>query len=77
MLAEQNPSRSETPAILITPDLRAESGDREDSIRKDLALRLQRVCEKLPAEEFEALVMKMTREQLRGEGLMGRRVPSG
>ena len=42
---------------------------REDCVRKDLTGRLKRVCENLSSEDFEALVMKMTREQLRGEGV--------
>jgi hypothetical protein len=42
---------------------------REDCVRKDLAHRLKRVCEDLSTAEFEALVLKMTREQLRGEGV--------
>jgi len=41
---------------------------REDCVRKDLMLRLKRVCENLSSAEFEVLVLKMTREQLRGEG---------
>jgi hypothetical protein len=41
---------------------------REDCVRKDLAQRLKRVCANLSSADFEALVLKMTREQLRGEG---------
>jgi hypothetical protein len=41
---------------------------REDCVRKDLMVRLRKVCENLSSAEFEALVSKMTREQLRGEG---------
>jgi hypothetical protein len=41
---------------------------REDCVRKDLAQRLKRVCDNLSSADFEALVLKMTREQLRGEG---------
>lgn len=41
---------------------------REDCVRKDLAQRLKRVCDNLSSAEFDALVLKMTREQLRGEG---------
>ena len=47
---------------------------REDCVRKDLTLRLKRVCEHLSSAEFEALVVKMTREQLRGEGMLGRKI---
>lgn len=42
---------------------------REDCVRKDLMLRLKRVCENLSSADFEALVLKMTREQLRGEAV--------
>jgi len=41
---------------------------REDCVRKDLTQRLKHICENLSSTEFEALVLKMTREQLRGEG---------
>jgi len=41
---------------------------REDCVRNDLMRRLKRVCENLSSAEFEVLVLKMTREQLRGEG---------
>ncbi len=40
---------------------------REDCVRKDLMERLKRTCENLSSADFEALVLKMTREQLRGE----------
>ena len=61
--------------IFHSPDVNAESTEsREDCVRKDLTLRLKRVCEHLSIVDFEALVSKMTREQLRGEGILGRRV---
>ena len=41
---------------------------REDCVRRDLMHRLKRICANLSSAEFEALVLKMTREQLRGEG---------
>ena len=47
---------------------------REDSVRKDLTLRLKRSCEHLTNVDFEALVSQMTHEQLRGEGILGRRI---
>ena len=50
-------------------DLSAASGDtREDTVRKGLSARLKVVCENLSATDFQALLSKMTREQLRGEG---------
>ncbi len=47
---------------------------REECVRKDLTRRLKNVCEKLSRADFEALVVQMTREQLRGEGIPGRRI---
>jgi hypothetical protein len=47
--------------------------NREDSVRRDLTRRLKRICEKLSTAEFEALMLKMTREQLRSEGIRPRR----
>ena len=49
---------------------------REDCVRNDLMLRLKRVCENLSSAEFEVLVLKMTREQLRGEGVVRGRTRS-
>jgi hypothetical protein len=46
--------------------------DREDSVHEDLSRRLRPVCENLSTADFEALVVDMTREQLRGEGNPGR-----
>ena len=46
---------------------------REDSVRKDLMLRLKCVCADMSSSEFDALVLQMTREQLRGEGAVHRR----
>ena len=46
---------------------------REDSVRKDLVLRLKCVCADMSSTEFDALVLQMTREQLRGEGAVHRR----
>jgi hypothetical protein len=45
-------------------------------VRKDLTRRLQNVCAKLSCAKFEALIVQMTREQLRGEGIPGRSDPS-
>ena len=52
------------------PDLKAESpGSREECVRKDLTHRLTPICENLSNLDFEALIVKMTREQLRSEGV--------
>jgi len=48
---------------------------REDCVRKDLMHRLKPVCDNMSSAEFEALVSKMTREQLRGEGVVHNRTP--
>lgn len=42
---------------------------REDFVHKDLTRRLKKVCEKLAPVDFDALMHKMAREQLRGEGI--------
>lgn len=47
---------------------------REDCVRKDLALRLKKICDNLSSVEFDALILRMTREQLRGERIIGGRV---
>ena len=42
---------------------------RESCVRNDLLLRLRNVCKDLPEEEFQKLILAMTREQLRSERL--------
>lgn len=57
-------------SVFNWPDLKAESpGSREDCVRKDLTHRLTHICENLSSLDFEALIVKMTREQLRSEGV--------
>lgn len=52
------------------PDIKTESaGGREDCVCKDLTDRLKPVCANLSNADFEALIAKMTREQLRSEGI--------
>lgn len=53
---------------------RTNGESREDSIKKDLTLRLKGACEHLSKLDFEGLVSDMTREQLRGENIPGRRI---
>jgi hypothetical protein len=61
--------------VFHSPDMRSANPEsREDSIRKDLTFRLKHTCEHLTRLDFEALVLKMTHEQLRGEGILGRRI---
>jgi hypothetical protein len=62
--------RARAAAVSNSLDLDSESLEsREDCVRKDLARRLQRICENLSRADFEALIMKMAREQMRGEGV--------
>jgi capsule polysaccharide export protein KpsE/RkpR len=62
-------------SVFSSPDLKSESlGVREECVRKDLTQRLKRICENLSSSDFEALIAKMTREQLRGEGVGRRRL---
>ncbi|MCR4339303.1 MAG: hypothetical protein NUW01_05385 [Gemmatimonadaceae bacterium] len=42
---------------------------REECIRKSLIKRLHPICAHLEPKDFDALVLKMTREQLRSEGI--------
>ena len=49
------------------------SDSREDCIRKSLTERLKGVCAHLSPEDFDALVLQMTREQLRSEGIRWRK----
>jgi hypothetical protein len=46
--------------------------NRENRLREDLTRRLTGVCGDLSSPDFEALVQRMTREQLRGERVMTR-----
>jgi len=46
--------------------------NRENRLREDLTRRLSGVCGELSSPDFEALVQRMTREQLRGEHVMTR-----
>jgi hypothetical protein len=47
---------------------------REDRVRTDLTRRLKGVCGDLSSKEFDVLVGDMTREQLRGESIPGRKL---
>lgn len=62
--------RARAAAVSSTLDLVSESREsREDCLRKDLTRRLQNICVNLSSADFDALVLKMTREQMRGEGV--------
>jgi hypothetical protein len=72
MLFSRKPKRvpnGETIFSSLALDLRNQTS-REECVRKDLTDRLKRVCENLSSTEFDALVLKMAREQLRGEGVV-------
>jgi hypothetical protein len=61
--------------VLRSPDMGREHSDsREVRVRKDLTIRLKHTCEHLSHTDFEALVSKMTDEQLRGERVFRRRL---
>jgi hypothetical protein len=47
--------------------------NREKAVKDDLSLRLKSVCNHLSKAEFAILVGDMTREQLRGERVPGRK----
>jgi hypothetical protein len=66
----EKPARSSAKAGSSWRDMNPE--DREDSVRRDLTSRLKCVCKDLSSVDFEALVAKMTSEQLRGERTPGR-----
>jgi hypothetical protein len=63
--------RASMKTVPAPPDRNSKAREsREDFVRRDLTRRLKDVCEKLSPAEFDALVLKMTREQLRGEGIL-------
>lgn len=70
MSIPEKPVRVEETTFLSWPVLEPES--RENCVRKDLTKRLTCVCASLSKVDFEALVLQMTREQLRGERAAGR-----
>ena len=55
------------PETLKTPAFQQDSNARIETVRSDIAARLEKSCCNLPAAEFVALVDKMTRVQLTGE----------
>lgn len=70
------PDKSLQPSEEDLTPLQHNSGgpeSREDCIRKSLVERLKAVCAHLSPEDFEALVLKMTHEQLRSEGIRWRK----
>lgn len=70
MSKTEKPVRAGEEIFLSWPVLDPES--RESCVRKDLTRRLTTVCANMSSVDFEALVLEMTREQLRGERVLGR-----
>lgn len=70
MSITEKPVRTGENIFLSWPVLNPES--REACVRKDLTRRLTGVCASMSGVDFEALVLDMTREQLRGERVNGR-----
>lgn len=79
MIFSMKPAREpngETIFSSLALSLKSEES-REECVRKDLTGRLRHVCADLSSADFEALILKMTREQLRGErSVHGRTRPS-
>lgn len=68
MSIPENRIRATGKSVFASPDLPRESAEsRRECVRRDLTRRLQRVCENLSVDDFNDLVGRMTREQLRGE----------
>jgi hypothetical protein len=75
MLNPDSPIQRAAIELLSPRDLAGTGREsREDCIKKDLTLRLKGACEHLSKLDFEVLVSDMTREQLRGESVHGRRI---
>jgi tRNA G37 N-methylase TrmD len=63
-------TRSSGAAVASWRDMSSE--DRENSVRKDITRRLKCICNELSIVEFQALVARMTSEQLRDERILPR-----
>lgn len=60
--------RARESAMIHSPDFTPEERDRrEEVVHTDLAHRLKGVCGGMGKDDFEALLVQMTSEQLRGE----------
>jgi hypothetical protein len=60
------------------PDVKyPNSAERELFVRTDLTRRLKNICESMSSAEFEVLLEKMTREQLRDDASRGRGLQFG
>ncbi|MEX2109332.1 MAG: hypothetical protein WD802_01840 [Gemmatimonadaceae bacterium] len=64
--------------VSIVPDTKyPTSEEREVFVRTDLTRRLKKICENMSGAEFEVLLAKMTREQLRDDASRGRGLQFG
>jgi hypothetical protein len=60
--------RARESSAIHSPDFTPEDRDRrEEVVHTDLARRLKGVCGNMERDDFEALLVQMTSEQLRGE----------
>jgi hypothetical protein len=60
--------RARDSSAIHSPDLTPADRDRrEEVVHTDLARRLKGVCGSMGKDDFEALLVQMTSEQLRGE----------
>jgi hypothetical protein len=60
--------RAQESAVIHSTDFTPEDRDkREQVVHTDLARRLKGVCGDMGKDDFEALLVQMTSEQLRGE----------
>jgi hypothetical protein len=60
--------RARESSLIHSPDFPPEDRDaREEVVHTDLARRLKGVCGNMGSDDFEALLVQMTSEQLRGE----------
>ena len=60
-------------AFVLTNFSMSSNRSGEGEIRKSLIERLRNICANLAPKDFEVLVLKMTREQLRSEGVRWKR----
>jgi hypothetical protein len=68
MSRQEEVRRARESAMTHSPDLTPQDRDRrEEVVHTDLARRLKGVCGDMGKDDFEALLVQMTSEQLRGE----------
>lgn len=68
MSIQDDYSSARESSMIHSPDRTPEDRDRrEEVVHTDLARRLKGVCGDMGKDDFEALLVRMTSEQLRGE----------